>query len=83
MQVPHNPGREQMSDRYQEGYERAEKTYRRRFNFRYELLQDTKTIWEDPKMERVKDGLVKLWPELSNQLDEIAEQAAQMRGEFR
>jgi hypothetical protein len=72
-----------MTDRYSEGYARAEQTYRQRFNFRYELLHDTKTIWEDPKMERIKDGLFRLWPELANQLDKISEQADQMRGEFR
>ena len=72
-----------MSDRYSEGYARAEQVYRQRFNFRHELLHDTKAIWEDPKMERIKDGLFRLWPELARQLEEIAEQADQMRSEFR
>ena len=81
--LPCASGREPMSDRYDEGYARAEAVYRQRFNFRYELLHDTKQIWEDPKMDRIKDGLFRLWPELANQLNEIADQAGQMRSEFR
>jgi hypothetical protein len=72
-----------MSDRYDEGYARAEAVYRQRFNFRYELLHDTKREWESEEMSRVRTGLRKLWPELAEQLDKIAEQADQMRGEYR
>jgi len=72
-----------MSDRYDEGYARAEKVYRQRFNFRYELLHDTKRVWFSERHERTRKAIRKLWPELAYQLDEIAEQADQMRGEYR
>jgi len=72
-----------MTDRYSEGYARAEKVYRQRFNFRYEILRDTKNIWEKPEMSRANRGLRKLWPELAEQLDAISDQADKMPGEYR
>ena len=72
-----------MSDRYDEGYARAEKVYRQRFNFRYELLHDTKQVWEKPSRQRFRQAITAKWPELATQLDAIAEQADKMPGEYR
>lgn len=72
-----------MTDRYSEGYARAEKVYRQRFNMRNGLLTDTAKQWESATHNRAKNAIRKTWPDLAKQLDLIVTEADKMRGEPR
>lgn len=72
-----------MTDRYDEGYERAKRYYKRQFNLRHGLFAEVKTEWHREQHVRSQQAIRKLWPDLAAYLDQISKEADAMDREPR